>query len=165
MKPRKRLLILFLDVDGVLNTFAYIMENLNKGQTPEDNAKMIMSAKVALLNELIQKTGCKVIVNSSWRRIEGWWQSFELAGINMEAIEGVTDCLDGKLRGDEIQLWMDRHEIPREDIVIFDDLPAPIFPGLEDRLVEMGKCALTEERCNQALRLWGLEKEVTIGDD
>ena len=47
--------IIFLDIDGVLNT------NLNKE---------ISNDKLKLLSELVSKTGADVVLSSSWRN---WW--------------------------------------------------------------------------------------------
>ena len=47
--------VIFLDIDGVLNT------NLNKE---------ISNDKLKLLSELVSKTGADVVLSSSWRN---WW--------------------------------------------------------------------------------------------
>lgn len=54
--------VIFLDIDGVLNTY-YTKEEVAGYTFVED-------AKVALLQELIQRTGAKVVFSSTWR--EGW---------------------------------------------------------------------------------------------
>lgn len=50
--------LLFLDVDGVLNS----MDN-GDGDTIEDS-------KVLLLKTIIDKTGAKIVISSSWRLID-----------------------------------------------------------------------------------------------
>jgi hypothetical protein len=51
--------ILFLDIDGVLNTISFMMEN--------PTCDILELDKIINLNKIINNTGCKIVVSSNWR--------------------------------------------------------------------------------------------------
>jgi hypothetical protein len=53
--------VIFLDVDGVLNCAKYLRQSANGGIVGID------PYRVALLHRIIEATGAKVVVSSSWR--------------------------------------------------------------------------------------------------
>lgn len=85
--------------------------------------EMLDPKAIALLNELLDRTGAKVVVSSTWRHAQD--------------VDEIQECLDGKgftgaligttprrgyaIRGEEIQAWIDstHHEV--ESFVILDD--------------------------------------------
>lgn len=56
--------IIFLDIDGVLNNQVDEERSVIKIDHPDD---FISERCVTLLNELIENTGAKVVVSSTWR--------------------------------------------------------------------------------------------------
>ena len=139
--------VLFLDIDGVLNSenwFAYriycVKNNMvnilmNFVDTDDRNIKhkltMLDDRAIANLNRIIEETGCKVVLSSSWRSsIESeniFTQNLlKLKGFKYEFYD-VTPRLwfsDFSIRrGEEIKFWLDKesekHEI--ESFVILDD--------------------------------------------
>jgi hypothetical protein len=121
--------IIFLDIDGVLNSWA--------------SCYKITTEKLQLLNSLIEQTGAKIVISSSWRIgskdvkdfIEKNFKksNFRLDNFkdvtNRECIEnifyndniiGLTDTF-GPSRGDEIKRWLDIYCDDVESYVIFDD--------------------------------------------
>lgn len=52
--------LLFLDIDGVLNAHEF-----NEGA----NSNMIRKDKVDLLNQVLDRTGCHLVISSAWRYI------------------------------------------------------------------------------------------------
>ena len=139
--------VLFLDIDGVLNSenwFAYriycVKNNMvnilmNFVDTDDRNIKhkltMLDDRAIANLNRIIEETGCKVVLSSSWRSsIESeniFTQNLlKLKGFKYEFYD-VTPRLwfsDFSIRrGEEIKFWLDKesekHKI--ESFVILDD--------------------------------------------
>ena len=103
--------IIFLDVDGVLNSykdrFSYILET---------------DYHLELLQRLVEQTGAKLVLSSSWRlgeRIDDTLAT-RLKDFNMKTI-GSTPCLIDSCRGDEIREWMDKCKEEIESFVILDD--------------------------------------------
>ena len=146
--------VLFLDIDGVLNSenwFAYriycVKNNMvnilmNFVDTDDRNIKhkltMLDDRAIANLNRIIEETGCKVVLSSSWRSsIESeniFTQNLlKLKGFKYEFYD-VTPRLwfnDFSIRrGEEIQLWMDKESEKNEieSFVILDDDDSDMLP-------------------------------------
>ena len=101
--------IVFLDIDGVLNT----CEGLSMGLDPR---------LVQELNVLIRRSGASVVVSSSWRiaglvRMRTMLREHGCVG----PVSGVTPILGPVERGLEIQAWLDRCRWRVSRFVILDD--------------------------------------------
>ncbi len=123
--------VIFLDIDGVLNTydskeraFGYIF---------------VEDRKVALLQQLVERSGAKIVLSSTWR--EGWDMQLhpedygkidtssiklfealkqKLLEYDMELLDHTPVC--GK-RGKEIDAWLHMWQgEPIESFVILDDM-------------------------------------------
>ena len=109
--------VLFLDVDGVLNMH-------NSGGTKTLNRK-----RLRLLQEIVDTTGCNIVVSSSWRNSHIYLSLLQrtLKYRNM-SIYSITRNLslyssfthNSLLRGNEIKDWIDRHP-DVEQYAIVDD--------------------------------------------
>lgn len=115
--------VIFLDVDGVLiSESSFWKVQLCRGQTIFFEAKALLALK-----ELVQATGAKIIITSSWRTPPGkaptrsWLHLQSVLAHNGTPVAGQTPHLaDGVLdRSDEIAAWLAEH--PTERYVIFDD--------------------------------------------
>jgi len=126
--------IIFLDIDGVLNSVAFARRTTFTGW-PDGH---IDPEAVKHLNHLIAETGAKVVISSTWRKM---LNHEELAGVlarhgfvgevigetpdfyKLESWERpVPAARYGRFeRGDEIQAWLDEHGQDVETFVIFDD--------------------------------------------
>ena len=115
--------IVFLDVDGVLNSIAFL--KANPDLHPDDH---IDPLNVKRLNDLTDATGAKIVVSSTWRLPFLWIN--DLAGLKaLLARHGVTGDIIGMTpslnphqpRGKEIQQWMDDSGLDIGNIVILDD--------------------------------------------
>jgi hypothetical protein len=122
--------IIFLDVDGVLNCSS-TKEQLDAFIFVEDK-------KIELLKQLVECTGAKIVLSSTWRH--GWSdlehgletrdaQHFialreKLREYEIELFD-YTPITNGAMdrRGEEIRLWMEKHpEGTIEAMVVLDDL-------------------------------------------
>ena len=139
--------VLFLDIDGVLNSqnwfgyMQYCIKNnmydrvLNFVDTNDENTEhkltMIDNRAIANLNRIVEETGCKVVLSSSWRSFRESDNAFteyilKLKGFKYE-LYGVTPRIwvkeFGTQRGEEIQLWMNKESEKNEieSYVILDD--------------------------------------------
>lgn len=116
--------IIFLDVDGVLNC----------GTTKERHKGMlgIEDEKVTLLREIIEATGAKVVLTSTWRidwerdvpfeslNSDGRYLVKKLADQDIEIIAKVPDVAWSK-RGAEILEYIHNSHEKIDGIVILDD--------------------------------------------
>jgi hypothetical protein len=124
--------IIFLDIDGVLNNDFWFEKRLELGFDPEsdkdiyDKIWYLHPDKVKLLNKLIQKTGAKVVLSSSWRKNPEGELDFALERL----------CFSGKIidktpvlyapfsvpRGVEIKSWLTNNKhLDIHSYVILDD--------------------------------------------
>ena len=139
--------VLFLDIDGVLNSqnwFGYrlycsknnIYDRILNFTDINDEyinhkLSMIDDRAIVNLNRIIEETGCKVVLSSSWKSsrksVNDLTQYIlKIKGFKYE-LYGVTPRLwrdeFGTQRGEEIQMWMDKESEKNkiESFVILDD--------------------------------------------
>lgn len=123
--------VIFLDVDGVLNSTEDMMAYLERtGKKSAGLYEEVELRALKLLKEIVDKTGAEIVVSSSWRY--GWTNKhLELGGELLTKLKdrlgdvglriiGTTPILHCTDRGDEIRDWLERHpEV--ESFVILDD--------------------------------------------
>ena len=112
--------IVFLDVDGVLNTQSSREEDVNHLPPPE----FLQNLKF-----LVDSTQCKIILSSTWRLSE--YKRSQLDHVFLQyglAINGATPDLEKTAKGDrvdEIFLWLEMHAAKSEHVqawVAVDDM-------------------------------------------
>ena len=137
--------IIFLDIDGVLNSEKWYKERFDKKLYPNLEGYPLCEfdpLTIEQLNLLTDKTNAKIVISSTWRMgrtIDELKKLFEEVGIKGEII-GITPHLtfsDGHRvdRGNEIKRWIDLNcirwwdkmlsqkekDITLESYVILDD--------------------------------------------
>lgn len=97
--------LIFLDVDGVLNSNAWYDGYLPRGfpvpRPPLD------PAAVGRLDRIVRATNAYIVLSTSWRghpELPGWLLSHGCRG----TVVGQTPVLPGRPRGDEIAAWLNR---------------------------------------------------------
>lgn len=162
--------IIFLDVDGVLNSAAFL-EAQTKKQTegakleslPEVCAGISWSAMldptcVHRLDRLVRETDAKVVISSSWRHAMHYTALAALLrghGFTGNVIDQTAELDQG--RPVEIALWVSEHRAEIDGWVAIDDMNlAALNPnfvqtswaggGLSDADVEAAKAVLLEGR-------------------
>lgn len=103
--------VIFLDFDGVLNSVEYHKRRYeqNPERLHERKAPCLDPAAIAVLNEVVEKTGALVVVTSTWRIGEprvhlcDWLRDAGYKGF----VLGATIRIPGARRGVEIQDWLD----------------------------------------------------------
>lgn len=129
--------VLFLDIDGVLNSQP-VIANAYRG--PDEDLRRLShldEGMVENLDLLVELTGCKIVVSSTWRRampLNRIREYLNKKGLRMGCIIGQTPTHNNNssCRGDEIQEWLDGHpEV--ETFAIVDDNAD--MGHLADRLV------------------------------
>ena len=137
--------IIFLDIDGVLNTkFWYGQGKKDKyGPTFDPTA-------VANLKKILDETGADIVISSSWKSfglsmLQRMWKYRNLPS---KIIDVTPDCLDDEMllhvdldnvdllynRGCEIKVWLKKHEKDISHYVILDDVK-DILPEQESYFV------------------------------
>lgn len=121
--------IVFLDIDGVLNTL-YTREMLG-------NIRFVEDKFILRLKEICDRTGAKIVLSSSWRK---GWTDIEEGNIDtQDALDFIalrdkllefgielydkTPHIKNTERGLEIKQWFDNHkDLNIESFVILDDM-------------------------------------------
>jgi len=161
--------IIFLDIDGVLVTYASVDKTaaIPKLKTdPENNRHLPHVPAMNNLNRIIKETGAELVLSSTWRYLEGLDNTnnhFVKYGLTKRCMDE-TPSLDRQMenglwlnvqRGDEIIKWMEGRTI--ESFVILDD--DSDMSDVKHRLV---KCSmdhgLTDELADKAIKMLNEEK-------
>ncbi len=112
--------VIFLDFDGVLNTF----EHLQKVADRSEWHVMIDPEKVKLLNEIVEATGAKVVFSTSWRKLHASNKLFKflkLNGFKGNHLGMTPDFNDNSHRGLEVAKWIRDCEVDIQSFVVLDD--------------------------------------------
>lgn len=115
--------VIFLDIDGVLNSHIFFRENLSTGSSAGD--EKIDPKAVEQLNRITDATGAKLVISSSWRilfrdREQKLFDLLKRHGVTGEFIG--TTPLNGVRRGFEIQDWLDTNkDMNVSKFIIIDD--------------------------------------------
>lgn len=140
--------VIFLDIDGVLNCTHCKMKI--------DGFNFVMDEKIELLKQLVDRTGAKIVLSSTWRF---GWSYIEASGekdafqqreirhffalqeklreFGLEFLDR-TPVLNESMnhRGEEIDQWLREWKgEPVESFVILDDLNGKYLRPHSDRLV------------------------------
>ena len=172
--------VLFLDIDGVLNSenwFGYRLyciknnmfnEVINFVNTNDERIKyklsMIDDRAIANLNRIIEETGCKVVLSSSWRscvEAENTLTEYllKLKGFKYEFYD-VTPRLwfsdFSTTRGEEIKFWLDKESEKNEieSFVILDDDYSDMLPEQMNNFIHVdGQVGLTDKDVFTAIEI------------
>ena len=129
--------VLFLDIDGVLNSLdnvysrIYLWKHSNKNKSRDEYGDIFDERCVRWLQYIIEKTDCKIVVSSTWRKgglkyIHNLWKFRNLPG---EVIDITPSVVDNNLislygeeadRGYEIQQWIEDNS-PERYCIVDDD--------------------------------------------
>lgn len=99
--------VIFLDVDGVLNSDEYF--NSIKDQKINTIENQIDINKVKLLKQAVNTTGAKLVLSSSWRYTKNA-NNLKALLLNYGMIVDSTPFLNNE-RGKEIKKWLDEHKM------------------------------------------------------
>lgn len=129
--------IIFLDIDGVLNSTQYDRMRTNKQGNIDET-------RLPLLKQLVDETKAQIVLSSSWRK--HWEQEAALCdkvGQELNEVFAKHDlCIYDKTpvsvnndRAEEIRTWLKEHN-STEQFVILDDIAFGWGAGLQDHLVK-----------------------------
>lgn len=148
--------VLFLDIDGVLNSYRSIAAGYQLYNCSSLMRKLQLGTvthagfdptAVQLLHKAQEDIGFKVVISSTWRftfTLNHFYKIFDWYGWNTrDIIIGVTPSTN-TIRGDEVKLWLDSHPEYKEYVILDDSTDF-----LEEQL---SRCVFTqyEEGINYA---------------
>lgn len=141
--------VLFLDVDGVMNSHRTAIGIDGFGHMPIDILTMSHRTvrhrtkwdpvAVGILKRMLKETCCKVVVSSVWRKgasLKELRYLFEAYGLPPSRIIGKTISHPSGFRGREIRHWLAEHKhLGITDYLILDD-DSDFFPYQRGRHVK-----------------------------
>ncbi|MCD1261705.1 hypothetical protein B5M42_023160 [Paenibacillus athensensis] len=153
--------IIFLDIDGVLNTDRAVrLQRLHGGENG-----LFDTQAIRYLRELVEESGAQIVLSSTWRIHWGTdsrlWntltQQFRQAGIDdrlLGATPVFSEGLQTAVRWKEIEAWLNLNaDLTLESFVIIDD-EWEMGPFTKDRFVRCrGYNGITQELKAEALRI------------
>lgn len=125
-KNHPQQIILFLDIDGVLNTKNQLRRQLLRGEKANRFDWCPIAVKHITL--LTEKLGAQIVVTSTWRyeySLEELKKLFHQNGINQNYVADVIPSLineDGSAtRGEAIQAWIEANHSHSDLHLVLDD--------------------------------------------
>lgn len=164
--------IIFLDIDGVLNTESWYVQMTN--ETPKDKFGYAYDPQaVANLRKIVEETEADIVISSSWKcmglsQMEDMWKDRNLPGKiigitpNSVSDELLIDAdIDSMelfhIRGEEIKEWLKKHGKRVCNYVIIDDMDN-MLPGQQSHFVQTNpEMGITEDDAEKAIAI--LNKE------
>jgi len=151
--------VVFLDIDGVLNGYPFLDEvEANSTAAPLSRewwSEFIDDARVERLNHILEVTGAKVVLSSSWRMrwpYKELQELFEEHGFRGEFVDATGDEPRGK-RGAQIARWLQYAPFEVFSYVCLDD--DLDMKEVEERWVQTSpdRGGITEEEVERAIAL------------
>jgi hypothetical protein len=117
--------IIFLDIDGVLNTERFIKYQIEHHECDPYEADFNFDPIcMKNLKKLIDKTNSYIVISSSWRTskrlINEISNNLKLYDINNRFFSSTPNLID-KTRGEEIEFWLDCFSDMNLNYIIIDD--------------------------------------------
>lgn len=139
--------LIFLDIDGVMNHRKhFVRSRLHEGQE-------FCPIAVRNLREIIKRTGAKVVVSSTWRKMGPTRMKNILRSYDMhQYFYGITPVIDEVIRGIEIKQFLDSCSDEIESFVILDD--DDDMGDFMNKLVQTSNIdGLNDDRREEAIRV------------
>lgn len=165
--------LLFLDIDGVLNSQVFYEqrhEQIKAGKAERDYPLDEFCPKaIELINRICRETGAKVVVSSTWRHgrtVEQLQTLFNSVGATFEVVGKTPDlCRQTEnglwlsaVRGDEIKKYTDESNC--KSFVILDDDGDMLDCQRENFIQTSWLDGLTEKHAAQAVEILGKHKAI-----
>lgn len=149
--------VLFLDVDGVLNHRACFKPS--RGGAP------LCPDAVQRLQHLVRRTGCKVVLSSTWRVLEHHTAKLRADGgfpephDDWRTVDNPVAMQNGIIvdpyhRGGEIAEWLSRHPEVTRYAIVDDD--GDMLPDQRPHFVQTSfETGLLDEHCERLAQILG----------
>lgn len=155
---KKQSSVIFLDIDGVLNSVETMTRNFyaqpeKVRNCREDRTDWPDAELVANLNYIIEQTNACIVVSSTWRYmgLEKVSECLYKAGVVGNIID-ITGKHPHGIRGYEIISWLSQYHYKVKNFVILDDDTDMVFVSPYSVKTNV-KTGLTKECAEEAVRI------------
>lgn len=125
--------IIFLDVDGVLNSIEYLTQTYKKVKRTLKQEEMLDPICINNLKEIVDKTNARIVIISSWKICDLDILIKVFSNYNLQ-IYSITKNYGDK-RGKEIREWLEKNKDVSNYIILDDDIFKD-YVGLEDKIIQ-----------------------------
>jgi len=156
--------VIFLDIDGVLNSHRTAIGFQTVAMRKFDPVAVMM------LHRVVKMADAAIVISSTWRLSKGWktliwgclreagwpWEEYGFVPQDECPIIGKTvDRLGpGKIRGNEIDVWLNEHPEYHDDYIILDD-DSDMLESQMDRFIHCdSKVGLSYENWERIREIW-----------
>jgi hypothetical protein len=163
--------VIFLDIDGVLNTGSWHCQAKGKELQDEYGYKFDPKA-VANLKRIVDETGAEIVISSTWKsfgfsELEEMWEERglpgKLIGITPNSVSDemlLNADLDNmelfSIRGMEIKEWLSKNGKRISHYAIIDDMDN-MLPEQQSHFVKTDpEIGITKENANQVIAILGI---------
>ena len=148
--------LIFLDVDGVLNSDTYWM---SLDEEEKYSLRHLDRNAIKKLKRIVDKTGAEIVVSSTWRKfkedMDVLSDSLYVYGLS---VMSKTPVLYNKERGDEISAWFESHPDFKDAVYVILDDDADMNVHM-DRLVKTDyRYGLTDSKAEKAIEMLNEEQ-------
>jgi hypothetical protein len=154
--------IIFLDIDGVLNSTEWSECRPLRGFIPPGTAQQAFDEEridpncVEHLRRIVDRTGAKLVLTSTWRHrmsLSEFVRLFALYGWNDAPVIDVTPRFTGLIRGRgyEVEAWLGNNEYAGPYVCVDDDDDFRAGQPLIQTNPEVGLTSLDAKRCIEVL--------------
>lgn len=114
--------IIFLDVDGVLNSEEFSRWLWDNHEKKYCGYELLDQRAILCLQDIVFVTGAEIVLSSSWRLSKHCMTMLEeqLRPYNLEIFDKTISDPTGE-RGDEIKEWLSRHPEVTHFVILDDD--------------------------------------------
>lgn len=149
--------VIFLDIDGVLNSQKWYISEKNVGDSKNTDYDLDPNC-IFLINKLCEETNSKIVLSSDWRIDTGSFARLSRVGL-INIIDKTPITIFGQYgptyhfsRGEEIQMWLEWHpEVTK--YVIIDDSEDFLKEQLQYFVKTDPNVGFTNENYKQALKI------------
>jgi hypothetical protein len=170
--------VIFLDIDGVLNSCDNWVHPDDRGEEPTSllwSLHDLDPGHIEVLNTIIGATNAKVVISSSWRMahpIDDLIDMLTTQGLKGDVIsitpilyrnlvptmDGPMPSGDPKDRGDEVEMWLKHWPDEVENFVILDDIDFDGFVQFGEKFIHIQDyTGLLKKHADQAIAILNAE--------
>lgn len=157
--------VIFLDIDGVLNSKRFNRSRKKRGKVKRSRNPtnyerdlemaqwMLDPVPIGLLNNIIRQTDAKVVISSVWKATCYWsvlQEALKSKGFQYEIYDRTPTFREKwSVRGNEIQAWLDEHK--PEGYLIIDDDSDMLYSQKDHLLLIENNVGLTKKDAKEAI--------------